>query len=178
MIEIEFKTREETIFQRYVGLGGYIHTQDGLSIYFSNREMISIADWQDFFKKVDISIQLHMLNYFVLEYKQFGKSSFEQEFGKEVCTIFIKQQESIIQFVEEWFLIDSAVFKGIDLTCDELDLSNCVYDENENIIKFLLDDGSIVKVLNNDDDIRQYFVLKSNYKRFKETLDLLIGYFK
>ena len=177
MKEIEYKKANTKKFERYVGLGGYIHNEAGLQIYFPKSEPPTISEWRNYFHENEYSIRLHTLNYFLLELNQNKKEYFKEIFGEEIFSTISKHFELFEAFIAKWYEPNSALFKGLDFTDDGGEIKNTITNEEGNWKEIEFNDSSVIRFLDNDDSYSELFVLKKDFGEFQKELKSLIDLF-
>ena len=177
MKEIEYKKSNSKKFEKYVGLGGYIHNEEGLQIYFPKSEPPTISEWRSYFQNNEYSIQIHTLNYFLLELNQNNKEYFKEIFGEEIFSTTSKHFELFEAFISKWYEPNSALFKGLDFTDDGGEIKNTIPNEEGNWKEIEFEDSSIIRFLDNDDSYSELFILKKDFGEFQRELKSLIDLF-
>jgi len=177
MKEIEYKKANTKKFERYVGLGGYIHDEAGLQIYFPKSEPPTISEWRSYFQNNECSIQIHTLNYFLLELNQNSKEYFKDIFGEEIFSTISNHYGLFEAFVAKWYEPDSAIFKGLDFTDDEGEIKKTIPNEEGSWKEIEFEDSSSIRFLDNDDSYSELFILKKDFGEFQRELKSLIDLF-
>lgn len=192
--EVDYRSKSDPTFKRYVGIGGYCTNQDGIYSFFPKGENPDISEWREYFKTSDHAEIMLTFHEFVMAYRD-NRNPKEYEFGTEIYQIIHDHWKSFNSFIDKWFepLPKSNFFffpptygnfKGLNLNIDGIEefVEKKYYDQDENPIKVIFKDGSIMKLANtqgSDEYLNydQFFILKHEYESFINDLIELVGYF-
>jgi len=192
--KVDFKTKSDNDFKRYIGIGSYCTNQDGVYVHFPPGDNPSIEDWRKFFNSSNSALIMLAIHEFVTAYRD-TKTPGDYVFGQEIYQIIKAHQKSFNQFIDDWFepLPKSNFFffppiyrnfKGLNLNYDGIQdfVEKEYYDDGGNTIKVKFMDGSVLKLASTSNpeaylDYDQFFIPESSYGSFINDLIELAGFF-
>ena len=186
---IEFKGKNESAFLKYINIGytgrDYysvnFYLPDCLETRSSKLYFESYNSWFENFKEESVGSKLMVLNYYVNQYLgwSFGENEakyddFLNVYGIKTANIIKENLQFFDKFLEKWFINQTTIFKGLDLTDDDMQdyINSHSKDENDNKLEIEFKDGSSVRFLN-DVNTKSFFVLKSKYSELVSEIDII-----
>lgn len=191
---VDFKSKSERDFRRYIGLGSYCTNPDGIYFHFPPGNSPPMEEWRKFFNSSNSAIILLAFHELVTAYRD-AETPEDYAFGQEICKIIKDHERAFSQFIYDWFepLPESNFFffppiyrnfRGLNFNYegieDQVEKEYC--DEAGNIKKVRFRDGAILKLANSQNpdaylNYQQFFIPESGYGSFINDLIELAGYF-
>ncbi|QKJ64972.1 hypothetical protein [Flavobacterium sp. M31R6] len=172
---IEYTKSLAEPFQRYVDIGWSELTYDFDLLNIYDREQ-SYLDWYNELKKCSLGYQISVLNFLLSE---FDGSKSEYDFVTKLNSRISDNFDLLKRFNNKWFDEDAPLFKGLDFgyydKADEIIEST----ENEDGIRLQVkfEDGSLMKFLDDNDQICSYYILESEFEDFEREVESFIKLF-
>jgi len=178
MYQIDFKSKNEKRYKRYLGLGNYdwevpfnYHLpnegQNPLSLSEFNKQIVC---------REPSANTMEIVNALLHEYNENTKDYFEDVYGKERFMAFESNYDLISQFYDKWY--EDVLFKKLDLVyLGRDDILKEITNNDGNATKIFCKDGSVFKVLDPDEGWHQYYVLESEYNELAKDYETLIKCF-
>jgi hypothetical protein len=195
MRKINYKTKNSHSFEIYVDIGCSDRISEFMNIYIPDKSKNSseensfshYCDWFEKFKLEPIGSKMLILNFYLSEYMGLSIDQnqpqidyFESVYGKKTLTIIKDNLNYFLNFNKKWFNIESPLFKGLDLTWD--DISEKIIQTKESevgiITEVQFDDGSIFQFFDEDDSLRSFYVPEIEYLDLKNQIQNITSKFQ
>ena len=147
----------------------------------------SYQSWFENFKSEPIGSKMIILNYYLIEYLGWNTREkspqidyFKEIYGDKITSLISNNLDLFLEFNNKWFVVETSIFKGLDLNWDDIDESIINTKESEDgIIKEIeFDDNSTILFLDEDDNIRSFFVAEEDYLDLKSEIDRITDKFQ
>lgn len=192
---IKFKPANASNFLNYVDIGScekdfyFINfflpgSQEKRSgkLYFESYDL-----WYDNFKSESPGSQMIIINYYLTEFLgwNIGENKpqikyFKDLYGEKTFNVISENLYYLLQFNSKWFEEKAPIFKGLDFDWDDVEETflNTIENEDGIIEEIEFRDGSILKFLDDDDTIRSFYIIESDYFVLKEEIEKIVLIFK
>lgn len=173
---IEYAESISKPFQKYVDIGWCELTYDFDVLNIYHREQ-SYNDWYKNLENSSLGYQISVLNFLLLE---FDNSKSEYDFVTKLNRNVFANLELLKSFNYKWFEEGTSAFKGLDFGYYDKDDEIIDSTENEDGIRSLVkfEDGSIMRFLDDDDQVYSYYVLESEFENFEREAESIIKLFE
>ena len=192
---IKFKSPNSIDFSNYIDIGscerdyyfinfytpGKQEKKSG-KIYFKNYN-----DWFENYKMESIGSKMIILHYYLSEYMGWSISEntpqieyFKNVYGFKIFSIISSNLSDLLQFINKWFDVPTAFFKGLDLDWDEIKDRYIRTKENEDgvLTEVEFDDESVISFLDEDDTVRSFYIAEEDYLDLKNEIDYIVSRFQ
>lgn len=172
MRKIFYRKNKETDYEFYIDIGGCEKHYDIIPLY--KEDCHSYKEWYENILLIEeLGTQILILHYYLLQINNNNIIPYELEIR------LTKNLNLFNEFNKKWFDIYAPFFNSLDLNFESIEEEIKSYKENENQIKTEVEfnDGSSIKFLDNDDNIKSFYVTEKEYKELsfeiKNILELL-----
>lgn len=194
MRTIKFKLNHTEDFTDYIDIGSCER-----DYYFINFFMIgetesssgklffkTYNEWFENFKDESFGSKMIIINYYLSQYFgwNIGKSSPRIEyckdiFGEKTTDIISNNLDYFLDFNNKWFYHESPIFKGLDFDFEDIEETFLSTEETEDGIlrEIVFEDGSVIKFLDEDDNIKSFFIPENEYLDLKNEIEIIVGKF-
>ena len=195
MRTIKYKAKDSLEFLNFIDIGScerdyyYINffSQCDQENRSGKQNFISYQSWFENLKNEPIGSKMIILNYYLIEYLGWNTREnspqidyFKEVYGDKITSVISTNLDLFLEFNNKWFVVESSIFKGLDLNWDGIEESIISTKENEDgiIEKIEFDDNSSILFLDEDDNIRSFFVAEEDYLDLKNEVDNIINMFQ
>ena len=195
MRTIKYKAKDSLKFLNFIDIGScerdyyYINfysqcEQESMS---GKQNFESYQSWFENFKNEPIGSKMIILNYYLIEYLGWNTSGnspqidyFKEVYGDKITSVISTNLNLFLEFNNKWFVVESSIFKGLDLNQDGIEESIISTKENEDGIveEIEFDDNSSILFLDEDDNIRSFFVKEDDFLDLKNEVDIITNMFQ
>jgi hypothetical protein len=195
MRKIKYKKADTSEFTNYIDIGSCERDYYCIN-FFSQGEQEnksgkqnfeSYQSWFENFKNEPIGAKMIILNYYLIEYMGWNISEnspridyFKEVYGDKIASVISTNLDLFLEFNNKWFVVESSIFKGLDLNWDDIEESIISTKENEDgiIEEIEFDDNSSILFLDEDDNIRSFFVAEEDFLYLKNEVNNIINKFQ
>lgn len=170
--KILYRKNKETDYEFYIDIGGCEKHYDIIPLY--KEDCHSYKEWyENILLMEELGTQILILHYYLLQINN------NNILPNELKIRLTKNLNLLNVFNKKWFDIYAPFFKSLDLNFESIEEEIKSYKEDENQIKTEVEfnDGSSIKFLDNDDNIKSFYVTEKEYKELsfeiKNILELL-----
>jgi hypothetical protein len=192
---IKFKPADSFEYRNYVDIGSCDRDYYCINFYLpaeqenrsGKRYFDSYNSWYENFKLESIGSKMIIIQYYLSEFMGWSKSEntpqleyFEDVYGEKTTSVISSNLDIFLEFNNQWFEDESALFKGLDLNWDDIEERFVNIKENENgiITEIEFDDKSTILFLDQDDTIRSFYVAEDDFPDLKNEIDRIVGKFQ
>ena len=191
---IKYKKADTSEFKNYIDIGScerdynyinffrpYKQDNDSNKKYFD-----SYTNWFQNFKGESIGSKMIIINYYLTEFMGWNKSEntpridyFKEIYGDKITSVISTNLDFFLEFNSKWFVVQSSIFKGLDLNWDDIEerIINTKESKDGIIEEIELDDNSSILFLDEDDNIRSFFVEEDAFLDLKNEIDRITSKF-
>jgi hypothetical protein len=191
---VKYKSKDSTEFKNFIDIGScdrdhyfmYMCFPDPDETKSGKTYLESYTSWFENFKNESIGSKMIIIHYYLSEYMGWSISEnspqleyFENAYGIKTFNVIRDNLNSLLQFHEKWFWHESPLFKGLDLDWDNITdrFIRTVETENGNFTEIEFDDGSIISFLDDNDNVRSFFVAEEDFIDLKNQIDIIVNMF-
>jgi hypothetical protein len=191
---IKFKSTDSTEFKNFIDIGSCDRDYYVLYMCFPDPDVTksgktyfeSYTSWFENFKNESIGAKMLVIHYFLSQYMGWNLSEnsprveyFENLHGVKMCNVISDNLNFLLQFHEKWFWHQTSLFKGLDFDWDDIRdrFIRTVETEDGIFTEIEFDDGSIISFLDNNDDVRSFFVAEEDFIDLKNAIDSIVNMF-
>lgn len=194
MRKIKFKLNHTEDFIDYIDIGscerdyyyinfftiGETESSSG-KLYFK-----TYNEWFENFKDESIGSKMIIINYYLTQYFgwNIGKKSPRIEyckdmFGEKTTDIISNNLDYFLNFNSKWFYHESSLFKGLDFDWEDIEETSLSTEETKDGIlsEIVFEDGSVIQFLDEDDNIKSFFIPENEYLDLKNEIEIIVGKF-
>ena len=104
---------------------------------------------------------------------------FKEIYGDKITSVISTNLDFFLEFNSKWFVVQSSIFKGLDLNWDDIEERIISTKESKDgiIEEIELDDNSSILFLDEDDNIRSFFVAEDAFLDLKNEIDRITSKF-
>lgn len=193
ILKVESENPEEIIlyrksatdeYEKLIAIGRRIDDDSLQSNYYPTTGKLS--DWKEFIIDNSYAARLDAINYLLMEQGWLQEDDYDEE-STEIEKFFCKNNELLIELVEEHFDKNTACFKGLDLYYFDINdglINPSHLDEDDeeydpvSIDKIEFKDGAEIRFVNGYFEFKQIFVPYENYYSLIQKMELLDRLFK
>lgn len=170
--KILFKKRGQSEYFTYIDIGACEKNSDFLPLY--EKSKTSYLNWYQDFRLYPIGQQMLTLHYYLLEFNS------QTKLPKELNYRIAKNIDSLNEFNHKWFDPAAPIFNSLDLNWEDIDNEVLKAKENDEGIRTEIEfnDGSSIRFLNDDDQIRSFYVTEKECEELKTTFNSLMDKLK
>jgi hypothetical protein len=191
---VKFKSTDSTEFKNFIDIGSCDRDYYFINFYipdFNEKKsgkiyFDSYTSWFENFKTESIGSKMIILHYYLSEFMGWSISEnspqveyFENLYGVKTFNVISDNLNFLLRFHEKWFWHQTSLFKGLDFDWDDIRDRFIRTMENENGIftEIEFDDGSIISFIDNNDDVRSFFVAEEDFIDLKNSVDSIVNMF-
>ena len=170
--KILYRKNKESDYEFYIDIGGCEKHYDIIPLYKENCH--SYKEWyENILLREELGTQILILHYYLLQINNNDILPYELKIR------LTKNLSLLNEFNKKWFDIYAPFFNSLDLNFESIEEEIKSYKEDENQIKTEVEfnDGSSIKFLDIDDNIKSFYVTEKEYKELsfeiKNILELL-----
>ena len=159
MRKIFYRKSKETDYEFYIDIGGCEKHYDIIPLF--KEDCHSYKEWyENIFLMEELGTQILILHYYLL------KINNNDILPNELKIRLTKNLDLFNKFNKKWFDIDAPFFNSLDLNFDSIEEEIKSFKEDENQIKTEVEfnDGSAIKFLDGDDNIKSFYVTEKEYE--------------
>lgn len=143
-------------------------------------------EWFENFKDESIGSKMIIINYYLSQYFgwNIGKNSprieyFKDIFGEKTTDIISNNLDYFLNFNSKWFYHESSLFKGLDFDWEDIEETFLSTEETEDgiLTEIVFENGSVIKFLDEDDNIKSFFIPENEYLDLKNEIEIIVGKF-
>ena len=192
---IKFKPADSFEFRNYIDIGSCERDYYYINFYLPGEQenrsgkkyFDSYNSWFENFKNESIGSKMIIIHYYLSEYMGWSKSEntpqldyFADLYGEKTTSVISSSLDFFLEFNNQWFENEFALFKGLDLNWDDIDERFVSIKENEdgNITEIEFDDNSTISFSDEDDTIRSFYVTDEDFPDLKNDIDRIVSKFQ
>lgn len=195
MRTIKYKPSDSREYSNYIDIGSCERDYDYINFYLpgenddrSGKEYFeSYESWYEKFLEEPIGAQMIIVNFYISEYMGWSNdentpqpSYFADVYGEKTLKVLSVNLDYLLGFNDKWFEYQSSLFKGLDLDWDDIEDRFVSTKESEDAIltDIEFDDGSAISFLDDNDNVRSFYVPEEDYPILKSEMDKLVAMFR
>lgn len=192
---IKFKKGDSSEYINYIDIGMCERDYYFINFYLpgehENRSgkkyFESYNTWFENFRLETIASKMIIIHYYLSEYMGWNISEntprldyFTDIYGEKTANVMSSNLEYFLQFDNQWFENEYALFKGLDLSWDNIEERFVNTKKNEEGIRTEIefDDKSMISFIGEDDTVRSFYVTEADYLNLKNNIDSIVNRFK
>ena len=156
--KILYRKSKETEYKFYIDIGGCEKHYDISPLF--KEDCHTYKEWyENILLMEELGTQILILHYYLL------KINNNDILPNELKIRLTKNLDLFNKFNKKWFDIDAPFFSSLDLNFENIEEGIKKYKEDENQIKTEVEfnDGSAIKFLDGDDNIKSFYVTENEY---------------
>ena len=170
--KILFKKRGQSKYFTYIDIGACEKHPDFLPLY--EKSKTSYINWYQDFRLHPIGEQILTLHYYLLEFNS------QSKLPKELNYRIAKNIDSLNEFNHKWFEPSAPIFNSLDLNWEDIENEVLKAKKNNEGIwtEIEFKDGSSIRFLDDDDQIRSFYVTEKEFEELKTKFNSVLNKLK
>jgi len=192
---IKYKSKESIEFLNFIDIGSCEKDYYNINFFIpyeqenkSGKQYFdSYNSWFENFKSEPIGAKMIIINYYLSEYLGWNlsenfpqKDYFLEVYGHKTLNIINENFDFLLQFNNKWFVHESSLYRGLDLTFDDIEdnIINTIYNNKRNVSEIEFGDGSKIQFLDEDDSIKSLYVIEEEFFELLRDIGKVVDMFQ